>query len=50
MSRGALISMFVAIFILPAMFMVFDRLICATSIGFGPGKEKKAKAKEANAV
>ena len=50
MSRGAIISMFVAIFILPAMFMVFDRLICATSIGFGPGRNKKAKAEKVNAV
>lgn len=50
MSRGAIISMFVAIFILPAMFMVFDRVICATSIGFGPGRDKKAKAEKANAV
>lgn len=44
MSRGAIISMFVAIFILPAMFMVFDRVICATSKNFGPAREKKAKA------
>lgn len=34
MSRGAIISMFVAIFMLPAMFMVFDKVICATSIHF----------------
>ena len=34
MARGALISMVVVIFILPSMLMVFDRLICATSIGF----------------
>lgn len=34
MARGAIISMFVVIFILPSMFMLFDRLICATSVGF----------------
>ena len=34
MARGAIISMFVVIFILPSMFMVFDRVICATSMGF----------------
>lgn len=34
MARGAIISMFVVIFILPSMFMVFDKVICATSIGF----------------
>ncbi len=34
MARGAIVSMFVVVFILPSMFMVFDRLICATSAGF----------------
>lgn len=34
MARGALISMVVVIFILPAMFMVFDKLICVSSMGF----------------
>ena len=36
MARGAIISMFCVIFILPAMFMLFDKGICATSIGFKP--------------
>ena len=31
MSRGALISMFVVIFILPSMLMVFDKVICKTT-------------------
>lgn len=35
MARGAIISMVVVLFILPAMFMVFDRLILHTSLGFG---------------
>ena len=34
MARGAIISMFVVIFILPSMFMVFDKVICVSSIGF----------------
>lgn len=34
MARGAIISMFVVIFVLPAMFMVFDKVIVATSVGF----------------
>lgn len=34
MARGAIISMFVVIFILPSMFMVFDRVIRVTSVGF----------------
>lgn len=34
MSRGAIISMFTVILVLPSMFMLFDRLICATSVGF----------------
>ena len=36
MARGALISMAVVIFILPAMFMIFDKAICKTSRGFLP--------------
>jgi hypothetical protein len=34
MARGAIISMFVVVFVLPSMFMVFDKVICATSAGF----------------
>ena len=49
MARGAIISMFVVIFILPSMFMVFDRLICASSAGFKPNKqETKMKTTEQN--
>lgn len=43
MARGAIISMFVVIFILPSMFMIFDRVICATSVGFRK-KEQRVKA------
>ena len=35
MARGALISMVVVIFVLPAMFMIFDKVICKTSMNFG---------------
>ena len=34
LARGAIISMIVVIMILPAMFMIFDKVICKTSIGF----------------
>lgn len=34
MARGAIVSMFVVVFILPSMFMIFDRIICASSAGF----------------
>ena len=34
MARGAIISMFVVIFILPSMFMIFDKIICKTRKGF----------------
>lgn len=44
MARGAIISMFVVIFILPAMFMVFDKIICNTSIGFGSKIGKVVKS------
>lgn len=43
LSRGALISMACVIFILPAMFSIFDKLICKTSIDF-LGEKAKAKA------
>jgi predicted RND superfamily exporter protein len=38
MARGAIISMFVVIFILPSLFVLFDKLIINTSIGFKPKK------------
>lgn len=38
MSRGAIISMFTVIFVLPSMFMILDKLICRTTLGF---KKKK---------
>lgn len=48
LARGAIISLLVVAFILPAMFMVFDKIICKTSIGFlkkGTGKNKDNKVK-----
>ena len=38
MARGAVISMVVVVFILPSMFMVFDKVIVKTSRGFLPKK------------
>lgn len=46
LSRGAIISFVVVAFILPAMFMMFDRLICRTSAGF-IDKEKNINIKSA---
>jgi predicted RND superfamily exporter protein len=43
LSRGALISMIVVILVLPAMFIVFDKVICKTTIGFG-NKMKDAES------
>lgn len=43
LARGALISLLVVAFILPAMFMIFDRVICRTSAGF-VNKDQKVKA------
>lgn len=40
MARGAIISMLAVMFILPSMFMLFDKLICRTSRGF-INKEKQ---------
>lgn len=46
LARGAIISLLVVAFILPAMFMVFDKIICKTSAGF-LDKDKKIKAESA---
>ena len=40
MARGAIISMFVVILLLPAVLRVFDKLIINTSMGFGNLKKK----------
>ena len=40
LARGAIISMLCVIFILPAAFMLLDKIICATSMGFKPGKKE----------
>ncbi|MBO4951701.1 MAG: MMPL family transporter [Lachnospiraceae bacterium] len=42
MARGALISMVVVILLLPTMFMIFDKVIIHTSVGF-INKEKQAE-------
>ena len=41
MARGAIISMLAVIFILPSLFVLFDKLIINTSIGFKSKKNKK---------
>ena len=38
MARGALISMVVVLLVLPAMYLLLDKVICTTSIGFKPKK------------
>lgn len=43
LARGAVISFLVVAFILPAMFMMFDKAICKTSMGF-LNREKQIKA------
>ena len=40
MSRGALISMFIVICVIPAILLVFDKVIIHTSIGFKQLKNK----------
>ena len=42
LARGAVISMLVVILVLPAMFMVFDRLICKTTVGM-KGRTRKTQ-------
>ncbi len=40
-ARGAIISMVVVILVLPSVLLVFDKLICKTSLGFGGMKNEK---------
>lgn len=42
LARGAIISFFVVALVLPAMFMVFDKVIINTSIGFKSNKIRKS--------
>ena len=44
MARGAIVSMFCVIFILPSLFMLLDGLIIRTSIGFRPVSATKKEA------
>ena len=44
MARGAIVSMVVVVFVLPSMFMVFDKVIVKTSSGFLPKRQQKNKA------
>lgn len=39
MARGALISMCVVLLVLPAMYMIFDPLICRSTLGFAKARE-----------
>lgn len=41
MARGAVISMAAVIFILPALLLLCDRLVCATTAGMGQAKHSK---------
>ncbi len=43
MARGALISMFIVLTVLPAVLLFFDPVIVRTSRGFLPGKKKENK-------
>lgn len=45
MARGAVVSMFCVIFILPALLMLCDRLVCVTTIGMS-GKKKTVALRE----
>lgn len=47
MARGAIVSMICVILILPAMLMLFDKIICKTTLGMGKvlkSKENKTEA------
>lgn len=40
LARGAIVSMFCVILVLPAMFMLFDKVIAKTTLGFNKGGKK----------
>lgn len=46
LSRGALISMIVVIFVLPAMFLIFDKVICRTTAGYSKKEKNEIATKE----
>jgi hypothetical protein len=49
MARGAIISMFVVILVLPAMYMIFDPIVVRTSFGFKSARESDRKRKKLKA-
>jgi len=48
MARGALISMAVVLLVVPSLFMIFDKVIVHTSVGFLPKKVKEAYHEKEN--
>ncbi len=50
MARGAIVSMLAVIFVLPAMFMLLDGVICRTSIGFGRRPRQLPRITEKNST
>ncbi len=48
MARGALISMAVVLLVVPSLFMIFDKVIVHTSVGFLPKKVKEANHEKEN--
>lgn len=48
--RGALISMVVVIFVIPTLLLIFDKIICKTTSGFGKEVNMKNKVKKSLAV
>lgn len=47
-SRGAIISMIVVIMVLPSVLLIFDKLICKTTMGFKKGDVKMQKKNKKN--
>ena len=46
LGRGAIISMFAVVMVLPSLLLVFDKLICKTTMGLGKVEAKDASKKE----
>lgn len=50
MARGAIISMFIVLTMLPTMLQIFDKVICYTSWKFLPPKSERERIKRENAA
>ena len=49
-ARGAIVSMIVVIFVIPSLLLIFDKIICKTTMGFGKEEKMKKNSKKITSV